>query len=190
MTMGKWIAGGLPVGMYGMTRGVADAVSSYGGRGMGTTLAGGAFSTHVMKRMLRDVITEESYSVMKAAARRYADAVSGTIERLDLPWHVTSLGARVAFGFDETPPRSGTSFLTDGQVEARSLVHRTLWFFLANRGVTVRWVRLHLALLSPARGQGCHPPYRGDRGSDCADCGLKTRCACPASDVTVKAAPP
>ena len=48
---------------------------------------------------------------------------------------MTSLGARVAFGFDETPPRSGTSFLTDGQVEARSLVHRTLWFFLANRGV-------------------------------------------------------
>ena len=37
--------------------------------GHGHTLAGGALSTHVMKCMLREVITEQSYSVMKAAAR-------------------------------------------------------------------------------------------------------------------------
>lgn len=135
LTVGKWIAGGLPVGMYGMTRAVAEAVSGYGGRAMGSTLAGGALSTHVMKTMLREVITEKSYATMKAAAARYGAALNRTIARRNLPWHVTILGARVAFGFDKSPPRSGASHLTAEEVWARSLVHRTLWFFLANRGV-------------------------------------------------------
>jgi glutamate-1-semialdehyde 2,1-aminomutase len=121
--------------MYGMTRAVAEAVSGYTGRAMGSTLSGGAFSTHVMKAMLREVITEKSYALMKAAAIRYGEAVSRTIKRHDLPWHVTSLGARVAFGFDKAPPRSGASSLTEEQALVGRLIHRTLWFFLANRGV-------------------------------------------------------
>jgi glutamate-1-semialdehyde 2,1-aminomutase len=44
MTLGKWAAGGLPVGMYGMTEKVAAAVSDYRGGAMGSTLAAGAFS--------------------------------------------------------------------------------------------------------------------------------------------------
>ncbi|MET3927465.1 transaminase [Devosia sp. 2618] len=135
LTMGKWAAGGLPIGMYGMTDAVAQAVAGYDGRVMGSTLAGGALSTHVMKTALSEIITEDSYALMTSAASRYADGVQAVISRLDLPWHVARLGARVAFWFDPAPPASGTISVSDAQAEARAKVHEAFWFFLANRGV-------------------------------------------------------
>ena len=69
MTLGKWVAGGLPVGMYGMTEKVAKAVSHYRGGAMGSTLAAGAFAVHAMRAALDEVITAESYEAMRALGR-------------------------------------------------------------------------------------------------------------------------
>jgi glutamate-1-semialdehyde 2,1-aminomutase len=137
LTLGKWIAGGLPVGMYGMTEAVAKAVSHYRGGAMGSTLAAGAFTTHAMRAALDEVITPESYAVMRGMAERYERAVGSIIERHGLPWHASRLGARVAFGFDARAPRSAEQALSAVEAEARAQTHEAIWFFLANRGVLI-----------------------------------------------------
>lgn len=135
LTMGKWLAGGLPVGMYGMSREVAAAVSCYQGEVMGSTLAGNALSVHVMEAVLSRVITEETFGIMRGHAQRYGDAIAALLDELRLPWHVARLGARVAFGAGTQLPRSGVSTLTGSETALQKLVHKALWFFLANRGV-------------------------------------------------------
>lgn len=137
MTLGKWAAGGLPVGMYGMTARVAERVHHYRGGAMGSTLAAGAFTTHAMRIALNEVITPDCYQVMCAMAGRYEQAVRSLIKRHGLPWHATRLGARVAFGFDPEAPRSLEETLSATEAEARSQVHEAIWLFLANRGVLI-----------------------------------------------------
>lgn len=137
MTLGKWAAGGLPVGMYGMTEEVARSVRRYGGGAMGSTLAAGAFSIHVMRVALDEVITADSYERMCAMAERYEKAVRHLIGEHRLPWYVVRLGARSAFGFDPEPPRSGEHALTAMEAHARSQLHEAIWLFLANRGVLI-----------------------------------------------------
>jgi glutamate-1-semialdehyde 2,1-aminomutase len=137
LTMGKWAAGGLPIGMYGMSGNVAAALRSYSGRVMGSTLAGGAFATRAMRVALNEIITEESYDVMRRAAGRYEEAVRSLIAQYGLPWHVIRLGARVAFGFDPQPPRTIEQVLYPKAADARAKLKRTFWHFLANRGVLI-----------------------------------------------------
>jgi glutamate-1-semialdehyde 2,1-aminomutase len=137
MTLGKWVAGGLPVGMYGMTEKLAKAVSHYRGGAMGSTLAAGAFATHVMRVALDEVITEESYKVMRALASRFEQAVTSLIERHRLPWHVQRLGARVTFAFDPAMLHPLERPFSEIEAQARSQLHEALFLFLANRGVLI-----------------------------------------------------
>lgn len=137
MTMGKWAAGGLPVGMYGMTEKVAAAVSYYRGGAMGSTLAAGAFLVHTMRVALDEVITPESYAHMRNAAERYEQATASLIRELGLPWHAIRLGARVAFGFDAKPPRSAEQTLSAMEAQARLQLHEAIWLYLANHGVLI-----------------------------------------------------
>ena len=137
LTMGKWAAGGLPVGMYGMSQKVADALSSFSGRVMGSTLAGGAVTTHAMRVALNEVITPESYGIMRRAARRYEEAVRSLIVQYSLPWHVVRLGGRVVFGFDPEAPRTVEQVLSVAEADTRWQLNRAIWHFLANRGVLI-----------------------------------------------------
>ncbi|HLI13769.1 MAG TPA: transaminase [Alphaproteobacteria bacterium] len=137
MTLGKWLAGGLPVGMYGMSEKVAEAVRHYGGGAMGSTLAAGAFSVHAMRVALDELITADSYKLMGGMAERYERAVRSLIRRHGLPWHAVRLGARVAFGFDAEPPRSAEQVLSEMETQARAQLHEAIWLFLANRGVLI-----------------------------------------------------
>jgi glutamate-1-semialdehyde 2,1-aminomutase len=137
MTMGKWAAGGLPMGMYGMTEKVAVALRPYSGRVMGSTLAGGALSTHAMRVALTEVMTPENYKIMCRAASRYEQALRSLIAQYRLPWHVIRLGARVAFGFDPEPPRTAEQVRYPKEADARSQLRRAIWHFLANRGVLI-----------------------------------------------------
>jgi glutamate-1-semialdehyde 2,1-aminomutase len=137
MTMGKWAAGGLPMGMYGMSEDIAAALRHYSGRVMGSTLAGGALSTHAMRVALREVITRENYDIMCRSAARYEQAVRSLITQHKLPWHVIRLGARVAFGFDPKPPRTAEQVRYPKEADERSQLRRAVWHFLANRGVLI-----------------------------------------------------
>ncbi|MET3927475.1 transaminase [Devosia sp. 2618] len=137
LTMGKWAAGGLPMGMYGMTEKVADAIESYGGRVMGSTLSASAMTAHVMSTTLRDVMTPSVFGQMISSATRYEQAIGGHISSRKLPWHVVRLGARVAFGFEPEIPRTVEQIDPPGQPEGRALINWAIWLHLANRGVLI-----------------------------------------------------
>lgn len=132
ITMGKWVAGGLPAGLYGMTEAVARAVERQtrdGDAGIGSTLAGGALAVRAMRAVLAEVMTAQTYARMFTLAERYERAVGAVIAAHQLPWHVARLGGRVSYAFTPTPPRCA------GELYPRvgGAVREAIWLYLANR---------------------------------------------------------
>jgi glutamate-1-semialdehyde 2,1-aminomutase len=117
VTMGKAIAGGIPIGAYGMRAdvaervlarvedGVADIVDV---GGIGGTLAGNALSMAAARATLEHVLTDEAFARMGTLAGRLADQAAATIARHGMPWTVTRLGARAEYRFCSPAPADGT----------------------------------------------------------------------------------
>lgn len=111
MTMGKPMAGGIPVGLLGMTQELARRAATEifapdmkVDPGMGSTLAGSALQLKAIRAILEHVMTERNYEVMLLRA----DALQAGMERVvrdhGLPWTVTRLGARVELFGRPTAP--------------------------------------------------------------------------------------
>jgi glutamate-1-semialdehyde 2,1-aminomutase len=110
LTVGKALAGGIPIGAYGMTEevGVKVAKASVDDTGgIGGTLAGNVLSAAAARATLEQVLTEEAYSRMIPLAGHFAAGVEGVIEEFRLPWHIVRLGARAEYAFSPVPPRNG-----------------------------------------------------------------------------------
>src|ERR1700753_791664 len=111
MTIGKAIAGGVPVGAYGMTDEVAERVlgktiwDAADVGGVGGTLAGNALSLAAVRATLAEVLTEEAFERMIALGERFAAGCDQVIAEFDLPWQATRLGCRVEYMFAPEPPR-------------------------------------------------------------------------------------
>lgn len=159
VTLGKCIAGGVPVAVYGFTAEVKERINASFGRkglgdpmGIGGTLSGNAFAIHAMRRTLEEVATPEVFERMIAAANRMADGLEASIDRHGLPWSVTRCGARAELQFTPTPPVNG------GQ--AKSHVHWDIIYFthlyLTNRGV----------LITPFHNMMLAPPMASDADVD------------------------
>ena len=109
LTIGKAIAGGVPVGAYGMTDAVAERilgktiweVADVGG--VGGTLAGNALSLAAARATLAEVLTDEAFARMIALGERFGAGVDGVIAGHDLPWQATRLGCRVEYMFSPGP---------------------------------------------------------------------------------------
>ncbi|WP_028921669.1 transaminase [Pseudonocardia acaciae] len=147
ITMGKWLAGGIPAGAYGMTDEVAAGAARYtevGDGGLGSTLVGGVLAVRAMRAVLEHVMTEQAYAVMDGLAQRYEKAVGAVIDEHELPWHVARLGGRVSYAFLPRPPRNA------GQMypQVGSELRRALWLYLANRGIVLNGMS-GAALFSP-----------------------------------------
>jgi glutamate-1-semialdehyde 2,1-aminomutase len=110
LTVGKAIAGGIPIGAYGMTEAVAEQISRAGvddTGGVGGTLAGNVLSMAAARATLSEVLTAEAYARMIPLAGKFAAGVDSVIEATGMPWHIVRLGARAEYGFSEVPPRNG-----------------------------------------------------------------------------------
>ncbi|WP_187412132.1 transaminase [Actinomadura syzygii] len=147
ITMGKWVAGGVPAGLYGMSDEVAAAAARYteaGDGGLGSTVAGGPLAVRAMRAVLTEVMTDETYAHMNRLAERYERDVAAVIDRHRLPWHVGRLGGRVSYAFTPVPPRNA------GELYPRvgSSLRDALWLYLANRGVVLNAMS-GAALMSP-----------------------------------------
>jgi glutamate-1-semialdehyde 2,1-aminomutase len=81
---------------------------------------------------------------MIAAATRFTTGVSATIDRLDLPWSVTQLGARSEYRFAPPAPRDGSSSAAAADEDLDDYLHLAL----ANRGVLVTPFHA-MALMAP-----------------------------------------
>jgi glutamate-1-semialdehyde 2,1-aminomutase len=140
ITLGKSIAGGIPVAVYGFKAQIADQINASFGRkpvsdpmGIGGTLSANAFAINAIRATLTHVATDAAFEKMITGANRMADGLETAIQKHDLPWSVTRCGARAEMQFVAHEPKSGS--------EAKAAVYWDLiaytHLYLANRGVLV-----------------------------------------------------
>ena len=144
LVAGKAIAGGIPCGVFGASRAIAEqmweAVPWLNPRarqsshlGMGGTLAGNALSVATMRAVFEHVLTPANYAIMIGRAEQLAQDVRGAIAGHALPWHVTQLGARCEIMFTPQPPRNGAEVAATRNGLLETLLHA----FYLNEGVLV-----------------------------------------------------
>jgi glutamate-1-semialdehyde 2,1-aminomutase len=152
--LGKPIAGGVPVAVYGFSDETAkrldgrikDDESDTGG--IGGTLAGNVLSMAAMRATLENVLTEEAFKHMIALGERFEEGVLSVIKKHNLPWIVKRLGCRVEYWFRPSPPMNGGEAIAacDGDLD------RFMHLAAINRGILMTPFH-NMALMSPATTQ-------------------------------------
>ncbi|GFO64102.1 aspartate aminotransferase family protein [Geomonas paludis] len=140
VTLGKSIAGGIPVAVYGFTREIADRINASFGRksvsdpmGIGGTLSGNMFAIRAMEATLKHVATDEAFERMIAGQNRLSDGLDAALKRYDIPWSVTRSGARCELQFMPRLPRNGSEAKAQFDWELIYYTH----LYLANRGILI-----------------------------------------------------
>jgi glutamate-1-semialdehyde 2,1-aminomutase len=149
LTIGKPIAGGVPIAAYGMTAELAERLYEpvFGEHsdvsGVGGTLSGNALALAALRATLSSTLQAEDFERMVPLAARWADGVAEVIRGAGLAWHVQQLGARAEYWFCP-PPRNGgqAAAALDGELEAY------FHLFALNRGVLLTPFH-NMALMSP-----------------------------------------
>jgi glutamate-1-semialdehyde 2,1-aminomutase len=153
LTVGKSIAGGVPIGAYGMRRELADRIlaadvdlEDVGG--VGGTLAGNALSLAAARATLAEVLTDEAYAHMIPLAERFTAGVQEVLDSRRMPWNIVQIGARAEYRFSPTPPRNGgeAAAAHDGELDAYMHV------YLMNRGVLITPFH-NMALMCPVTSE-------------------------------------
>ena len=150
LTIGKSIAGGVPIGAYGLRRDLADRILALDVDledvgGVGGTLAGNALSLAAARATLGEVLTDEAFERMIGLAERYTAGVQEVLESRRMPWNIVQLGARAEYRFTPEPPRNGgeSAAAHDGELDAYMHV------YLMNREVLITPFH-NMALMCPA----------------------------------------
>ncbi|MTA85642.1 MAG: aminotransferase class III-fold pyridoxal phosphate-dependent enzyme, partial [Actinobacteria bacterium] len=131
-TIGKALAAGIPVGTFGMTQAVADAIKArveiekIDTGGIGGTLAGNILALAAMRATLTDVLTEGNFTKMVALGDRWSDGVDAAIKEFDLDWHCNRLGARGEYIFKGKAPRTGKEAADSGDFALEQYIHLRL----------------------------------------------------------------
>jgi glutamate-1-semialdehyde aminotransferase len=139
LTIGKCLGGGVPVGAYGVTSGLAALIEAHTEPQVedGPTLALGgttyasALTMAAVRAALEQVLTEAAYARVMALGTRLADGFDAAIARHGLPWRAHRLGNRSGLCLAQTLPRNAQ--------EASACIDKALNLatraFMANRGV-------------------------------------------------------
>ena len=131
-TIGKALAAGIPVGTFGMTQAVADAIKAQieiekiDTGGIGGTLAGNILALAAMRATLSDVLTEANFAIMLELGDRWSDGVDAAIKEFDLDWHCNRLGARGEYIFKGKAPRTGREAAESGDFALEQYIHLRL----------------------------------------------------------------
>lgn len=140
ITMGKSIAGGIPVSVYGFTKEIGECINATFGRkgvsdpmGIGGTLSGNAFAIAAMRETLQKVATEEAFERMFAGQERLSDGLDAALAKYNIPWSLTRSGARCELQFMPTLPKNGTDAKNHFDWELMYYTH----VYLANRGLLI-----------------------------------------------------
>ncbi len=132
VTIGKSIAGGVPLGAYGLIEPLAAEIDvrRQGGAATGGTLFGNPLSMAAARAALTRVLVPAAYDHTAALGARLADGIDAAIRASALPWTAQRFGPRSGQWYGPEP--------TTGQ-QALSLKDRSLTaalrLFMANRGV-------------------------------------------------------
>lgn len=130
VTIGKAVAGGLPMGAYGVTAELGEQLDADRNIATGGTLFGNPLSAAAAKATLTEVLLPGAYAHTTGLGGELADGIAGAISSAGLPWTVIRLGPRSGQWYGPMP-RTGAQAhaLTDGQLT------RLIRIWLANRGI-------------------------------------------------------
>ena len=130
VTIGKAVAGGVPMGAYGVTPALAEELDAGKHVATGGTLFGNALSAAAAVAALTRVLTAEAYERTSSLGARLADGIGAAIDDAALPWTVYRFGPRAGQWYGPAP-RTGADAhaLTDPELT------RLLRIWMANRGV-------------------------------------------------------
>jgi glutamate-1-semialdehyde 2,1-aminomutase len=151
ITLGKSIAGGVPIGAYGVSAELAERIAAEEDAdyedtgGVGSTLAGNALSLAAARAALGEVLTAKAFERMSALRERFVAGVEAALERHSVPWSVVSLGARAEYRFSPEPPRTGAESAAAADRDVEEYLH----LYLLNRGVLITPFH-NMALMCPA----------------------------------------
>src|SRR5574337_133802 len=154
VVVGKAIAGGVPVGAYGLTAALAERVAASieledcDVGGIGGTLAGNPLSLAATAATLERVLTAEAFGRMIPLAERWQSGVEAALARHEVPWHVTRLGCRAEYGFQPSPPRHGAEAAASGDFPLERFLH----LYALVRGILLTPFH-NMALMSPATSE-------------------------------------
>ena len=150
LVIGKSIAGGIPMGAYGLSAALADRALARTDLdlvdmgGVGGTLAGNPLSVAATRATLEQVLTDDAFAQMIDTATHFAVGVQSVIDRYALPWSLSQLGARAEYRFANPAPRNGTESAASADGELEDLIH----LYLLNRGILLTPFH-NMALMSP-----------------------------------------
>jgi glutamate-1-semialdehyde 2,1-aminomutase len=138
VTIGKSIAGGVPLGAYGMSDAVASALERPDGAwdehppvATGGTLFGNALSMAAARAAMSEVLTEAAYAHTARLGGRLADGIEAVIAKAGLGWVAHRFWPRSGTTFAHTMPRNALEAYA-----ARDLtLTLTALVYFANRGV-------------------------------------------------------
>ena len=130
VTIGKAVAGGLPMGAYGVTAELGEHLDAARNLATGGTPFGNPLSAAAARAALTQVLIPAAYAHTTGLGRQLADGIDQAIKAAGLPWTVIRLGPRSGQWYGPAP-RTGAQAhaLTDDTLT------RLIRIWLANRGV-------------------------------------------------------
>jgi glutamate-1-semialdehyde 2,1-aminomutase len=150
LVIGKSIAGGIPMGAYGLSAQFADRALARRDLdlvdmgGVGGTLAGNPLSIAATRATLEHVLTDSAFTQMIGTATYFTVGVQSVIDKYSLPWSMSQLGARAEYRFASPAPRNGTESAASADAELEDVIH----LYLLNRGICLTPFH-NMALMSP-----------------------------------------
>jgi glutamate-1-semialdehyde 2,1-aminomutase len=130
VTIGKAVAGGVPMGAYGVTAELAEQLDVARNVATGGTLFGNPLSAAASVAALTEVLVPSAYEHTTALGGQLADGIEQAIGVAGLPWTAIRLGPRSGQWYGPQPRTGAEAYaLTDGELT------RLVRVWLANRGV-------------------------------------------------------
>lgn len=142
LVMGKSIAGGIPLGVYGMTKSLARVCEENNERDewptggstsllLGGTLHGNPLGLVGARAVLREILTPEAHARTAELGGRLADGIERIAKDAALPWSAHRLYCRTGVCYAEQAPRNALEASRAADFGLNCL-HRV---YLANRGI-------------------------------------------------------
>lgn len=130
VTIGKAVAGGVPMGAYGVTEALGAELDVERNVATGGTLFGNPLSAAAARAALLEVLTPDAYERTAELGHRLADGIQTVIEGSGLPWTPIRFGPRSGQWYGPQP-RTGADALAITDKE----LTRALRVWMANRGI-------------------------------------------------------
>jgi glutamate-1-semialdehyde 2,1-aminomutase len=165
VTIGKAVAGGLPMGAYGVTAELGEQLDVARNVATGGTLFGNPLSAAAAKAALTEVLTPVAYQHTTELGGELADGIEQAVRSAGLPWTVIRFGPRSGQWYGPMPRTGAEAYaLTDNQLTMLMriwLANRGIWDGLPGAGPTVpvpgtradvtRYVNAYAELLAELR---------------------------------------